>query len=63
MLDLDFENGLAPEVRAVLTSKLLTDFGFFTRFFFKQKFRKKFSYAPHVQQIVKTYTVSPDVDP
>lgn len=54
MLDLDFENGLAPEVRAVLTSKLLTDFGFFTRFFFKQKFGKKFSYAPHVRKIVET---------
>lgn len=47
MLDLDFENGLAPEVRAVLTSKLLTDFGFFTRFFFKQMTGRQFVTAPH----------------
>lgn len=54
MLALDFENGLDPAVRAVLTSKLLTDFGFFTRFFFKQRYGRKFSYAPHVHKIVST---------
>lgn len=47
MLDLDFENGLAPEVRAVLTSKLLTDFEFYNRFFFNQIYRRKFVMAPH----------------
>lgn len=47
MLDLDFENGLAPEVRAVLTSKLLTDFEFFTRFFFKLQNGRNFVMAPH----------------
>lgn len=47
MLDLDFENGLAPEIRAVLTSKLLTDFEFFTRFFFKQMTGRQFIIAPH----------------
>lgn len=51
MLTLDFENGLAPEVRAVLTSKLLTDFGFFTRFFFKQMTGRPFVVAPHHQLI------------
>ena len=47
MLDLDFENGLAPEVRAVLTSKLLTDFEFFNRFFFKRIYGRNFVMAPH----------------
>ena len=47
MLDLDFENGLEPEVRAVLTSKLLTDFEFFTRFFFKLQNGRNFVMAPH----------------
>ena len=47
MLDLDFENGLDPEARAVLTSKLLTDFEFFTRFFFKQIYGRKFVLARH----------------
>ena len=47
MLDLDFENGLDPAVRAVLTSKLLTDFEFFNRFFFHQIYRRKFVMAPH----------------
>ena len=54
MLELDFENGLDPAVRAVLTSKLLTDFGFFTRFFFKLRYGRKFSYAPHIGRIVST---------
>jgi predicted phage terminase large subunit-like protein len=53
LLDLDFENGLAPEVRAVLTSKLLTDFGFFTRFFFKHVYGRKFIMAPHHRQIIE----------
>ena len=47
MLDLDFENGLAPEVRAVLTSKLLTDFEFFNRFFFKRIYGRKFVMGEH----------------
>lgn len=47
MLDLDFENGLAPEVRAVLTSKLLTDFEFFNRFFFKAIYGRKFVMGEH----------------
>lgn len=51
MLDLDFENGLDPDVRAVLTSKLLTDFEFFARFFFFQIFRRKFVMAPHLHRI------------
>ena len=53
MLDLDFENGLDPAVRAVLTSKLLTDFGFFTRFFFKHVYGRKFIMAPHHRQIIE----------
>ena len=47
MLDLDFENGLAPEVRAVLTSKLLTDFEFFNRFFFMHIYGRKFLMGAH----------------
>ena len=47
MLDLDFENGLAPDVRAVLTSKLLTDFEFFNRFFFKHIYGRKFLMGAH----------------
>lgn len=53
MLDLDFENGLAPEVRAVLTSKLLTDFGFFNRFFFQQIYRRKFVMGEHHRLIAE----------
>ena len=47
MLDLDFENGLDPAVRAVLTSKLLTDFEFFNRFFFKHVYGRKFLMGAH----------------
>ena len=53
MLDLDFENGLDPAVRAVLTSKLLTDFEFFTRFFFKQITGRKFVRAAHHRLIAE----------
>lgn len=45
---------LAPDVREVLTSKLLTDFGFFTRYMYKQMYGRRFSYPPHVQRIVET---------
>ena len=47
MLNLDFENGLAPEVRAVLASKLLTDFEFFNRFFFHRIYGRKFVMGEH----------------
>lgn len=47
MLDLDFENGLDPAVRAVLTSKLLTDFEFFNRFFFKRLYGRNFVMGEH----------------
>lgn len=49
---LDWEND--PAVREVLTSKLLTDFGFFTRFMFRQVYRKKMSFAPHHERIART---------
>lgn len=53
MLNLDFENGLDPEVRDVLTAKLLTDFGFFVRFFFKQLTGRQFVFSSHHDKIVK----------
>ena len=37
----------------VLQGKLLCDFGFFTRFFFKALHNKAFFYAPHIDRIVR----------
>lgn len=48
MLDIE------PEVREVLTSKLLTDFGFFVRYFFMQMHGSRFDMAPHIKKIVET---------
>lgn len=49
---LDYEND--PEVREVLTSKLLTDFGFFARYYFMKVYRKKMSFADHHKKIART---------
>lgn len=51
MLDLDYND---PDTRAVLTTKLLTDFGFFTRFMFKSMYGRKFSFGKHHQKMVET---------
>lgn len=45
---------LSQDVRDVLTSKLLCDFGFFVRYLFKNLYNKKFIYSPHIQKIVET---------
>ena len=45
---------LAPDVREVLTSKLLTDFGFFVRWTYKTMYGRRFEYAPHIDRIVRT---------
>jgi predicted phage terminase large subunit-like protein len=39
-------------VDAVCKAKLLNDFGFFVRFFFKAQYGRRFSVAPHHRQIV-----------
>lgn len=47
-------DGMSIDTLAVLKTKLLCDFGFFIRFFFKARKGKNFLYAPHVQEIVST---------
>jgi predicted phage terminase large subunit-like protein len=49
---LDWEND--PAVKDVLTSKLLTDFGFFARFFFKRMYGTKLIISDHHRRIIET---------